>query len=154
MPEGRWWGGAGARCLFGLVVGERGAEESVGPLLGEWSCLGEVDRDGRVADGECGEQFGDESGLGVLELEQAGVAVLDHDGGARERGQVGDRVGELPVDQAPDEIIEALALDDGRRSGRRVGDAVVAGGQCASLGVGLLLGELVGVALAACRRGS
>jgi len=40
---------------IGLVVCERGTEEAVGPLLGERSCLGEVDRDGRVADGEGGE---------------------------------------------------------------------------------------------------
>ena len=56
---------------IGLVVSERGTEEAVGPLLGERPCLAEVDRDGRVADGERGEQLGDEPGLGVLEFEQA-----------------------------------------------------------------------------------
>ena len=60
---------ARARQSFGLVVGERCAEESVGPFLGERSRLGEVDRHGRVADGERGEHLGDEPGLGVLELE-------------------------------------------------------------------------------------
>jgi hypothetical protein len=32
--------------VLGLVVSERGAEEAVGPFLGEWSGLGEVDRNG------------------------------------------------------------------------------------------------------------
>ena len=45
------------------MIGERRAEEAVGPLLGEGSCLGEVDRHAGVADGERGEQLSDESGL-------------------------------------------------------------------------------------------
>ena len=56
---------------IGLVVSERGTEEAVGPLFGERSCLAEVDRHGRVADSQGGEQLGDEPGLGVLEFEQA-----------------------------------------------------------------------------------
>ena len=107
-----------------------------------------MDWHGWVADGERGEHLGDEPGLGVLELEQVGVAVLDHDGGARERRHVGERVGELPVDQAADEVVEALAFHD-RDDLLVVGDAVVAGGERSALGGGLLLGELVGVALAA-----
>jgi len=83
----------------------------------------------------------------VLELEQVGVAILDDHGGAREACHVGDRVGELSVDESANEIVETLALNDGDDL-VVVGDAVVAGGQGAALGVGLLLGELVGVALA------
>ena len=38
--------GACCRGRLGLVVGKRGAEEPVGPFLGQRSCLGEVDRHG------------------------------------------------------------------------------------------------------------
>jgi hypothetical protein len=64
-------------------------------------------------------------GPGVLELVEARVAVLDHDRCVRDRGHVGERVGELPVDQPPDEVVEALALDD-RDDLAVVGDPVIA----------------------------
>jgi hypothetical protein len=54
----------------------------------------------------------------------------------------------LSVDQAMDEVGEALAFHD-RDDLAVVRDGVVAGGEALALGGGLLLGELVGVALAA-----
>jgi hypothetical protein len=52
------------------------------------------------------------------------------------------------VDQAADEVVEALAFHDGDDL-IVVGDAVVTGGEGTAFGGRLLLGELVGVALAA-----
>jgi hypothetical protein len=49
----------------------------------------------------------------VLELEQVGVAVLDHDRGSRDRRHLGESVGELTADEPAGEVGEALALDDG-----------------------------------------
>jgi hypothetical protein len=61
--EGRLGGVDSRRWRVGFGVGERGAEEAVGPLFGERSGLAEDDRHRRVADGEGGEQFGGEAGL-------------------------------------------------------------------------------------------
>ena len=61
--------------------------------------------------------------------------------------QVGERVAELPVDQPADEVVQALALDDGNDLAV-LRDPVVAGRKRPALGAGLLVGELVGVALA------
>ena len=130
------------------MVGERGAEEPICPFLGQWSRFGEVDRHGRVADGERGEHLRDEPGLREVELEQVGVAILDHDRRSRERGDVRERVGELPVDQPANQVVETFALHN-RDDLAVVRDPVVASRKRPALGARLLLCELVWVALAA-----
>jgi hypothetical protein len=61
---------------------------------------------------------------------------------------VGERVGELSVNQPADEVAEALAFHHCADL-VVVGDAVVAGWELLAFGARLLVGELVGVALAA-----
>lgn len=61
---------------------------------------------GRIADGECGEQLGHEPGLGVLELEQAEVAVLDDRLGVASAASPG-------IAHAPGDIDPTARADDG-----------------------------------------
>ena len=60
--------------------------------------------------------------------------------------QLGERVGEVAVDESSREIGQALPLDDCDNF-TIDGDAVVADGQSPSLGTGLLAGEAVGIVL-------
>jgi hypothetical protein len=93
-----------------------------------------------------GELVGEEAGPDVGVVEQIGVAVLDDDGGPVEGGEFGEGVGELAVDEAAGEVVDAFAFDDGDDLVVE-GDAVVADGQGAAFGGGVLAGESVGVAL-------
>jgi hypothetical protein len=83
----------------------------------------------------------------VLELEDRAVAVLDGDGRAGRGRQLGEEEVEAAVDQAGGEVSQALAFDCGDQLPVQL-DGVVADGQRAPLGAGLLAGEPVGVTLA------
>lgn len=85
-------------------------------------------------------------GLDVVELEQVGVAILDHDRGAWQRGEVGEEVGELALDEATGEVGQGLALD-GADDLAAEAHRVVPGGERVTADGGLLMGEAVGVAL-------
>src|SRR5215216_5863512 len=133
--------------VFGFDVGEGGAEVAEGPFLGEGSSVAEHDGDVGVADLDACEKLGHEAGGHPIDLEQGRVAVLDYDRGAFDGGELGERVGEVAVDEPADEIIEALAFDDSDDLVVK-GDAVVTGWQRLPLCRCLLAGEPVGVALA------
>jgi len=68
--------GAGL-CHLCPVMGERSAQPTIGPLLGERTSLAEHDRDVGVTNLDGGEKLGDPSGLDVFELEDRREPVLD-----------------------------------------------------------------------------
>ena len=78
--------------------------------------------------------------------EDAAVALVDHDGGARDGGQVGELVLQLAGRQRRHQVLQALALDRGDRDIVHQ-HGVVAGGQRLAPYDGLLLAERPGVAL-------
>jgi hypothetical protein len=94
-----------------------------------------------------GEQLGDEAGLDVGEFVDLRVAVLDDERGPGKGGELGEGVGERSLHEGGAEIGQALALDHGDDLAVER-NAVVAGGQPATLGGRLEPGEAVGVALA------
>ena len=93
-----------------VVVDERGPEEPVRPLPGEWPGLGEHDRHSWELRGGLAESVGHDGRPNVLKLEHCRVAVLDHDRGVLE-GEVGEQVAQLAGGHAGDEICQALAFD-------------------------------------------
>jgi hypothetical protein len=97
---------------------------------------------------ESGELVGEPVAVDVFELEQGAVAGLDDDRGEREFGEPLELEGEGAVGERAGEVVEALALDGGEQPPIRGVDGVVAGGNGRTCGVGALVGEAVGVALA------
>ena len=81
------------------VVDERGGEVAVGVFLGEFARVGEDDRDRGVADLQARDELQQPAGLGVLVVDQRAVALLDDDRGGRQRGELGQRVVQRPVDE-------------------------------------------------------
>jgi hypothetical protein len=128
----------------GLDVGESSSEETGGPLLGQWPGLAKDDRHGRVANLNTGQQLGDEARRHMLELEDVGVAVLDHQRCAWQGRQLGEQIRQAAVDQAAGQISECLALHRSDQPAVHL-DPVVAGGQGSTRKVGLLPREAVRV---------
>ncbi len=100
----------------------------------------------RVADLESIENIGEEARGDVCGLEHRPVAVLDDKSSLIERGELGEGVGEAPLDEGVGEIGEDLAFDHGEEL-TVVLDAVVAGGKGPAVGGGLLVGKAERVAL-------
>ena len=114
--------------------GEGGTEEPVGPLLGEWTRLGEHHRDRREAGLGLGEGVGDAAAGDMLELEQGAVAILDDQRRPGQGGQLSQGVGQPAGEQAAGEIGERFPLD--RRDDDAVElDRIVAGREPAALRV-------------------
>jgi hypothetical protein len=97
---------------------------------------------------ESGELVGEPVAVDVFEFEKGAVAGFDDDRGEREFGEPLQLEGEAAVGERRGEVVEALALDGGEQPPIGGLDGVVACGDGRAYGVGALLGEAVGVALA------
>ena len=134
-------------CPLGFDIGERCTEKTERPLLRERSRVAEDDGDAGIADLHARQQLGSEPRCDVLESQQLCVTLLDDDCSAIHEHELGEKLHEAPVDEAPGKIGEALAFDDSDEGPVEL-DAVVTGPQCPSLGVGLLASEAIGIVLA------